>query len=61
MCLFTLKSPNVYSNCYAAPKVKKGKVGTRLVKQEKKKEGREEKEKWKKRQSRGREGLKDKF
>ena len=60
MCLFTLKSPNVYSNCYAALKVKKGKAGKRLVKQ-KKKEGREEKEKWKKRQSRGREGLKDKF
>ena len=54
MCLFTPKSPNVYSNCYAASEEKQGKAGKRLVKQEKKNEGRKEKEKWKERAEGGR-------
>ena len=62
MCLSTPKSPNVYSNCYAASEEKQGKAGKRLVKQDKKKnEERKEREKWKERQSRGKEGLKDQF
>ena len=54
MCLFTPKSPNVYSNCYAASEEKQEKAGKRLVKQEKKNEGRKEKEKWKERAEGGR-------